>query len=157
MSKRGFFGVAIVHPRHHENVGGLWRAAHNFGADYLATVGPRYRKRDASDTSKATLRIPLWEFDTLEELAERAPLGTKLIGIEQGDGPDISVFAHPDRAMYLLGNEANGLSSKVQKQWCHEVVTIGAATAWPLNVASAGAIVMHHRHATEKLGMLAPA
>lgn len=151
MSKRGFFGVAVLHPRHHQNVGGLWRAAHNFDADWLATVGARYR-REASDTTKAQLSIPLWEFETLAELAERAPLGCKLIGIEQGSGTTLEVFAHPDRALYIFGNEATGLSDRVQKQWCHEVVTVGTPSAIPLNVATAGGIVMHHRVATERLG-----
>lgn len=151
MSKRGFFGVAVLNPRHQNNVGGLWRAAHNFHADWLATVGARYRKREAADTTHAALSIPLWEFESLDELADKAPLGCKLIGVEQGGGPTLDVFVHPDRALYIFGNEANGLPSKVQTQWCHDVVTVGTASEFPLNVATCGGIVMHHRHTTERL------
>lgn len=152
MSRRGFFGVAVLHPRHSENVGGLFRAAQNFQAQWLAMVGAHY-KHQASDTGKAPLSIPLMEFESLAELADHAPLGCKLIGVEQGAGRTLDVFAHPDRALYLFGNERTGLSKRVQTQWCNEVVTIGTPNAAiPLNVATAGGIVMHHRFATERLG-----
>lgn len=36
--KRGYYGIGIYHPKTTENVGTLWRSAHNFGADFPTSI-----------------------------------------------------------------------------------------------------------------------
>jgi tRNA G18 (ribose-2'-O)-methylase SpoU len=51
-------------------------------------------------------------------------------------------FRHPDRAVYLLGNEQIGLSKRVLSQ-CHSLISLPGH--FSLNVAVAGSIVMYDR------------
>lgn len=55
---RGFFGIGIYQPQKSPNVSGLLRTAHAFGADFVFTIGKRY-KRDKQDTSDVSKHIPL--------------------------------------------------------------------------------------------------
>lgn len=52
MNKRGYFGIGIYNPKTETNMGTLWRSAYNFGADFIFTIGMRYKKM-GSDTAKA--------------------------------------------------------------------------------------------------------
>ena len=52
-------------------------------------------------------------------------------------------FKHPDRAIYLLGNEISGLPSQILKQ-CQSLIKLPGE--YSLNVAVAGSIVMYDRH-----------
>lgn len=56
----------------------------------------------------------------------------------------LPTYIHPNRAIYLLGVEDNGLPDAVLGQ-CQQVVEIPASTC--LNVAVAGSIVMYDRAA----------
>ncbi len=51
-------------------------------------------------------------------------------------------FHHPERCIYLLGAEDNGLSAEALRR-CHHVVQIPSQRC--LNVASAGSIVLYDR------------
>lgn len=149
MSSKPYLGVAVLHPRRKESVAGLWEAARSFRADILATVGAQWRSAGINSAD-----LPLLEFHTLAELAEQAPLGCELIGVGGVNAPSLSVFSHPDRALYLFGG-AEPLSERVQRQWCTEVISVDTPGAKALNAAIAGGIVMHHRVATERLGRAA--
>ena len=70
-------------------------------------------------------------------------------------GTPLEEFEHPDRAVYLLGSEDNGLPPNVV-QACHRVVTISSARAASFNVAMAGSIVLHDRLAKRKLAQEPP-
>lgn len=83
--KRGYFGIGIYHPKTTENIGTLWRSAHNFGADFIFTIGKRY-KQQASDTTKAQRHIPLFEYRSFEDFKEHLPSGCQMVFIEQTDG-----------------------------------------------------------------------
>lgn len=143
---RGYFGVAIYHPRHDVNVGGLWRSAAAFGAAFTATVGARYSTMQASDTSKTRLHIPLFHHATIDELIERLPHSCPLVGVELDPrAVPLERFHHPDRAVYLLGAEDHGLPPSVTDR-CHHLVQVSSSVSWSLNVATAGSIVLHDRH-----------
>jgi basic membrane lipoprotein Med (substrate-binding protein (PBP1-ABC) superfamily) len=50
--KQNYFYINVYQPKTTEDIGTLWRSAHNFGADFIFTIGARYHKQ-LSDTTKA--------------------------------------------------------------------------------------------------------
>lgn len=141
---RGYFGVGIIGGKSPENLGGLWRSAHAFGADYLFTVGARYRRRCCTDTSDATKHVPLFEFDTFAEfMAHGCPANVEIVGVELAPTAKPLVgFKHPERAVYALGAEDRGLTANVLER-CDRIVQIPGSHC--LNVATAGSIVLYDR------------
>lgn len=139
---RGYFGIGIFHCKTVHNVGCLWRSAHVMGASFIFTVGHRY-KRQASDTTAASLHVPLYEYETFGSMKANAPHDCLIVGIEQSDmAEDIRVAYHPERAIYLLGAEDHGLPPHIMEQ-CHRIIEIPSTRC--LNVAVAGSIVMYDR------------
>lgn len=139
--KRGYYGIGIYHPETIENLGTLWRSAHNFGADFIFTIGDRYHKQ-RSDTTKAYKHIPLWQFDTFDDFKKNLPNGAEIIFIEQTLGArDLKDVCHPERAVYILGAEDEGVPTEMMIG--HQKVFID--TPMCLNVAVAGSIVMYDR------------
>ena len=68
----------------------------------------------------------------------------KLIGIEIIEGSiNIENYIHPERAIYILGAEDNGLSKEMIKK-CHHIIQLPGK--YCLNVATAGSIVMYDRY-----------
>ncbi|MBP2341048.1 tRNA G18 (ribose-2'-O)-methylase SpoU [Saccharothrix coeruleofusca] len=143
---RGFFGVAVYHAKHEDNIGTLWRSAKTYDASLLATVGRRYEPQ-ASDTCKAPLSVPLYHYPDLDDLIEHLPQGCPLVGVElDARAVPLPQFRHPLRALYLLGAEDHGLPPAVLER-CHHVVQVPTPQAWSLNVAVAGSLVMADRYA----------
>lgn len=141
MMKRGYYGIGIYHPKTTENVGTLWRSAHNFGADFIFTIGRRY-KRQASDTTKAERHVPLYEYLSLEDLKEHLPRGANIVFIEQTLGAkSIKETHHPETAVYVLGAEDEGVPEEMMRGY----QKIFIDTPMCLNVAVAGSIVMFDR------------
>lgn len=139
---RGYFGVAIYQPKNSINIGTLWRSANIFGANFIATIGPRY-KHQASDTLKTTRHIPLFEYVSFGDFKSKLPVGCQLIGIELTESAHIlGAKPHPHQACYLLGSEDNGLPDSVLDE-CHSVWKIFGERS--LNVSVAGSIVIHDR------------
>lgn len=141
----GFCGIAVYHPKTESNVGTLWRSAMSYQASLIATVGPRRYEHQASDTSKAPLRIPLMKFTDVDDLVAHLPFSCELVGVELSDrAVSLTRFAHPDRALYLLGAEDHGIPDAVLAK-CHRVVQIPSPVGWSLNVSVAGSMVLHDR------------
>lgn len=140
--KRGYFGIGIYHPKTTENVGTLWRSAHNFGADFIFTVGARYKKQP-SDTTKASRHVPLYHYSSLSDLKTHMPLGAELVFVEQAEGAaDLTAFSHPETAIYILGAEDYG----VPEDEMHGYRKIAISTPLCINVAVAGSIVLYDRN-----------
>ncbi len=140
--KRGFYGIGIYHPKTNLNIGTLWRSAHNFGASFIFTIGPRYQKQ-ASDTTKAYRHVPLFNYQSFAEFNRNRPFACPLICIEQTTASqNIKEFVHPERAVYLLGAEDYGIPAQITKN-AQAVVHID--TPMCLNVAVAGSLVMFDR------------
>lgn len=142
MMSRGFFGVAVYQPKTAVNVGTLWRTADLMGASFFCTIGRRY-KTQASDVFKSTKHTPLFEYRTWEDFKANAPRDCRLIAIEMTPtARDLASFCHPERGLYVVGAEDNGLPERVISQ-CHDVVRLRGERS--LNVATAGSIVLYHR------------
>lgn len=140
---RGYFGVGIHGVSKPMNVGNLVRTAHAFGAGFVFLIDP-YVDMDAigaSDTSATAESLPLYTFDSIEQLV--LPRGCRLVGIEfLADAVELPSFRHPRRAAYLLGPELDSLAPGVLAR-CDHVVRI--PTRFCVNLATAGAMVMYDR------------
>lgn len=140
--KRGYYGIGIENPSKEVNLGTLARSAFNFDADFLFIVGRKYWKQ-SSDTVSAWRHIPVFHYKDVDDLYEHLPYSCQLIGIELTDkSKDIRSFNHFERAVYLLGNEANGLTKKAIEK-CHAIIQI--PTHCCMNVSVTGSIVMYDR------------
>jgi tRNA G18 (ribose-2'-O)-methylase SpoU len=142
---RGFFAIGVYHPKTENNIGSLWRSAHLYGAAFIFTVGRRYQHQ-ASDTTKASGAIPLIHFETVDDLVEHLPNSTPLVGVELDPRAKLlGAYQHPVRGAYLLGAEDHGLPLQVLDR-CHSLVEIESVEPWSNNVATAGGILLWHRH-----------
>ena len=124
------------------NMGNLLRSAHAFGAKFFFTIGAHPRAFEAkSDTSKAVHHLPVYHWANAGEMV--LPLRCKLVGVELIEGAtDLPSFRHPLHAAYVLGPELGVLSGALLSR-CDHVIKI--PTAFCINVATAGAIVMYDR------------
>lgn len=144
--KRGYFGIGIYHPKTTENIGTLWRSAHNVGADFIFTIGKRYKKQ-ASDTTRAERHVPLYEFASFDDFKERLPRGCEVVFVEQAEGArDLKDIKHPEAACYILGAEDYGIPETFMRG--HQKVYID--TPHCLNVAVAGSILLYDRQSKSK-------
>ena len=138
----GFYGIGIVHGRHDHNIGTLWRSAYIMGASFIFTVGRAY-KQQTSDVVNAWAKIPLYHYETIDDLKKHLPYSTRLIAVELDERSiPLETFEHPERAIYILGNEINGLSKSVLSA-CHDIVQLPGSIS--LNVSVAGSIVLYDR------------
>lgn len=143
-TRRGFFAIGIERTKNVLNVGSLWRSAHLFGAAYVFTIGRRYTKQ-ASDTTKAWRSIPLFHFDTFEDMRAHMPYDCRLVGIELDPrARRLPGYIHHERCIYLLGAEDHGLTAETLDR-CHDLVQLPGEA--PMNVANAGTVVLYDRHA----------
>lgn len=141
---RGYFGVAVYRPKTTNNVGSLWRSASLFGASFLATVAHRYQKQP-SDTEKTTMHTPLLHYRDFDDLIEHLPHGCPIVAVELAPrAAELTTFVHPERALYLLGAEDDGLPPWLLDR-CHYIVQIPTAVPRSMNVACAGSLVLGHR------------
>jgi len=148
---RGYFGIGAESISKSVNLGNLLRSAHTFGASFVFTIGADERALETrADTSRAASHLPLYHWRSLEDV--RLPKGCSLVGVEILDeATDLPSFPHPLRAAYVLGPERGALTPALIAR-CQHLVRI--PTAFSLNVATAGAIIMYDRLRT--LGRFAP-
>jgi len=138
---RGFFGIGVEGISKAGNLGNLFRSAHAFGASFVFTVAPDPRAEFHSDTSSSVKNLPFYTFAAVSEM--RLPKGAELVGVELiDDAVDLPSFHHPRCAAYVMGSERGSLSPAMLRR-CDHVVRI--PTAFCINVAVAGAVVMYDR------------
>lgn len=138
----GFFGIGILTNNDEINIGTLWRSAFIYGASFIFTIDKKY-KPQSSDVTQAWNKIPLYHYETIDQLKQNLPYSTKLIGVELDDSAlAIGGYQHPERAVYLLGNEQVGLPKQIRQQ-CHELIQLPGN--FSLNVAVTGSIVVYDR------------
>ena len=142
---RGYFGVVVWYPKTANNVGSLWRTADLYGAAFLATVGRRY-SHQPSDTMLTGKHTPLHHYADIDDLHAHLPHGCPLVGVELDPrAVELPAFRHPERALYLLGAEDNGLPPAVLDR-CHYLVSIPSVRPMSMNVACAGSVLIADRH-----------
>lgn len=141
-ASNGFFGIGILANSCEENIGTLWRSAFILGASFMFTIDKKY-KPQSSDVTQAWNKIPLYHYQSFDDFYQNLPYAAKLIGVELDDSAElINNFTHPERAVYLLGNEQIGLPQSI-RQKCHGLLQLPGN--FSLNVAVAGSIVCYDR------------
>ena len=142
MTKRGYFGIGIFHCKTETNIGTLWRSASILGADFIFTIGKRYRKQ-CSDTMKTPRHIPLFHYDSFEDFFKHIPYDCPVVAVELADNSiPLERYHHRERCVYLLGAEDYGLPKEVLDK-CKETVQL--LGDYCMNVSTAGSIVMYDR------------
>lgn len=144
---RGYFAIGAERISKPLNLGNLMRSAHAFGASFVFTVaahravGEPRATTTMSDTSRAPAHVPYYRWASVEAMS--LPAGCQLVGVEFVDeAVDLPSFRHPLRAAYVLGAERGSLSNEMLAR-CDHLVKI--PSAFCINVATAGAIVMYDR------------
>ncbi len=150
-NNRGYFGIGAEGISKSVNLGNLLRSAHAFGASFVFTLGAHERAfASRANTSRSETHLPVYHWRDVSEM--QLPKGCSLVGVEiLGQSVDLPSFPHPMRAAYVLGPERGELSPELLAR-CQHLVRI--PTAFSLNVATAGAIIMYDR--LRSLGRYAP-
>lgn len=143
--KKGYCGIGIYNPRYYCNVGTLWRSAAIFGADFIFTVGEGRYKAEKADVTNAHHHIPLFTFKSIEQLKDVLHPNCDIVIVELvNKAVMLSEFVHPDRAIYLLGSEDEGLPPHIIATSSNSK-RIKLPGKISLNVATAGSIVLYDR------------
>lgn len=139
---RGYFGIGILNGKEPANIGTLWRSAGILGADFIFTIGERY-KHQATDTARTPKHIPLYHYKDTRDFFSHVPTGCPVVAAELAkDAIPLQDFRHPERCIYLLGAEDTGIPEDVLSLCVNTVQIIGGHC---YNVAVAGSIVMYDR------------
>jgi tRNA G18 (ribose-2'-O)-methylase SpoU len=142
VSKRGYFGIGIYHVKTEANIGTLWRSAAILGADFIFTIGRRY-KAQASDTMKTPRHIPLYNYVDYDDFFKHVPYDCPVVAVELAENSiPLEKYVHPERCIYLLGAEDHGIPEDILTRCRETVQLIGD---YCMNVATAGSIVMYDR------------
>jgi tRNA(Leu) C34 or U34 (ribose-2'-O)-methylase TrmL len=142
--KRGHYGIAMLHPSHAENVAGVARATGCFDADYMATIGTNYEHHPASVGHER--HTPIWQFDRFGTLCESMPHDTEIVAVDFNDNATpLSEFQHPERAMYVLGEEGPGFQ-QYPGVLNDADETVYMEAEYCMNVAVAGNMVLRDRY-----------
>jgi len=143
MRERGYFGIGVYRPKFEVNLGTLWRHAHLYGAAFMFTVDADRTRQQPSDTTKNFRHAPLFNWNKADLWL---PFNCSLVAVELSDtAVSLPEFRHPDRAVYLLGAEDDGLPQDILRA-ADFIIQIPALEAQSMNVATAGTIVMYDRH-----------
>lgn len=139
---RGYCGIGIYNIKNKINYGTLFRSAYAFGANFIFLIGKRFEKQ-CTDTTRSERHIPLFEYKTFDEFYDGKPYSAQLVSIEITENArNITNFIHPERAVYILGQEDGSLPSSILEKSQH---VIQIPTRLCLNVAVAGSIVLYDR------------
>lgn len=140
---RGFSAVGLERPKCKENIGGVLRAAHCYGASLVMVQGDRigeYR----TDVTRAYKHIPCLNVD---DLIQAVPVGTTPVVVEiNSRARPLPTFRHPDSAFYIFGPEDGSVSQRIVDQ-CQLVVSI--PTAHCMNLAATVNVVLYDRLAKQ--------
>lgn len=139
---QNYFGIGIYENKTPYNLGTLWRTADIMGAAFIFTIGLRYKHHPA-DVTHAYKSIPLFRYNTIDVFLNARPYDCQLVGIEMtSKSQKLKDFSHPNRAIYLLGSEDNGIPNVLLKE-CQHIVQLPGERS--MNVSVAGSIVMYDR------------
>lgn len=143
---RGFYAIGLVRPKSPDNVGGILRAAHCYGAAMVAIQGDRCQSRKgihhATNTTAGERSLPVLRGDDLHEMIpfDCEPVAVDLVE----DAVSLHSFQHPQRAFYVFGPE-DGTLGKTVLSWCKHRVMI--PTHHCMNLAATVNVVLYDRQA----------
>ena len=95
------------------------------------------------DTYRSWRHIPAFRYADWGGFSAASPFAAVWVAVEMGGVP-LEQFEHPERAVYVLGAEDQGLPAAVVRA-CSQCVSLGCAREASFNVAVAGSLVMYDR------------
>src|ERR1700722_4674842 len=126
------------------NLGTLFRTACGLGWDGVfltPTSTDPFNDKAIRAGQGATFKIP-WKKGTHEELKDLLKKENIKLFVADAQGKDLSTFSFSPPLALVLGNESHGIAPALKKN--AEIIAIRMqGTVESLNVASAGAILMH--------------
>lgn len=147
------FGIIFYDPKNTENVGTALRSAYLYNADVFIIIGQREHVqrvlKQGSNTYKAHHHIPTLFFNSWEQFQESFSRdGVKLVAIELATSSiSLPSFQHPKNAMYVFGNERNGIPKDVLSQCDHIVQIPAVRPPGSFNLSTACSITLYDRFA----------
>ncbi len=139
----GYYGIGIENGKTETNYWTLFRTAQILDADFLFTIGERF-KRHQADSLKCFKHMPVFSYRDFADFNEHRPYNCRLVGIEITETAiSLEDYHHPRQACYLLGAEDNGLSKEALAH-CQDVIRLHGDRSF--NVSVAGSIVIYDRH-----------
>lgn len=121
--KRGYFGIGIYNGKTASNIGTLWRSASILGADFIFTIGHRYKKQ-CSDTMSTPRHIPLYHYENAEDFFKHVPYDCPVVAVELAENSiPLDRYCHRERCIYLLGAEDHGIPAPILSR-CKDTVQI---------------------------------
>lgn len=139
--------VGLVGLTNHDNVGGLFRNAAAFGADAVlldaATCDPLYRKA-IRVSAGAALTVPFRRLADADAILAHAACHELVpLALSPSGAETLSALSAPSRTLLILGTEGPGLAPALLARL--RTLRIPMAPDFDsLNVATAGAIALHH-------------
>jgi tRNA G18 (ribose-2'-O)-methylase SpoU len=87
-----YFSIGICNYKHECNIGTLFRSAYAFNANFVFTIGRKY-KVQASDTCNTIKQIPYFHYLDSQDFIKHLPKGCEPICIEIKEGaPTLEQF-----------------------------------------------------------------
>lgn len=137
------------------NVGAIFRTADGAGVSKIFLIGytpapiDRFGRvqPEIKKTSLGASEVILWEHHpTVEPVIERLQAeGLKVAAVEQGkESISLGDFEVPEKVVYVLGNEVDGVSDTVLQKADTIVEIPMLGTKESLNVSVAAGIVLYH-------------
>lgn len=139
---RGFAIISLSSPKTPENVGGVLRAAHCYGAAQVNISGFRAVKgiRHATNTPSAERHTPVFR---VADPLDYVPFGTEVVAVDLIEGATpLQSFRHPPRAVYVFGPEDGTLGHRVTSRAQHVVYV---PTRDCMNLAACVNVVLYDR------------
>ncbi len=137
---RGFSCIAVDGPKNVKNVGGIVRAAGNYGSSLVVLGNARASVRHVADTMKVYRHIPVVRVD---DVFDALPFDCVPVAVDLLDGATpLPSYVHPERAFYIFGAEDRTLGARITDR-CRDVVFI--PTNRCMNLAAAVNVVLYDR------------
>ncbi len=139
--------IALIGISNHDNIGAISRNAAAFEASAIlmdsTCCDPLYRKAIRVSVG-AVLKVPFARVDSHQQMMTLlGETGFKMLALTPGANADVTELPHPGRLAVMLGTEGTGLPPDVLER--AETARIAmSADLDSLNVATAGAIALHH-------------
>lgn len=129
------------------NLGTIVRSSLGFNVD-MVVLGLNsvdiYNDKFVRSTQGGIFNIKIIKRDLLEVINLLKQKGIKIIGTEITKGIELNILPKYQEFALVLGNEGNGISSKVLKATDVNVYIKTNERLESLNVAVAGGIILHH-------------
>ena len=135
------FGIAMYQSKTAHNLVQLQRSASQLGVPHIFSVQDRFRDRSPLEQKHEGL-TPIEHFDNLCQLSLAYP-DYEWVAVEMGGTP-LAEFMHPERAIYILGSEDNGVPKRLLGA-CRHAVELPSVRSQSFNVAIAGSMMLWDR------------